>query len=80
MEKPPILNRADWLFVLFFNLGYPTLRPFRFPLQELKKFLKATSKVVGPNLGFFRTFYRGLGYRSRLPGRIQTTAAQLCCC
>jgi hypothetical protein len=46
MEKPPILNRADWLFVLFFNLGYPTLRPFRFYEQEWKKFLKATSKSV----------------------------------
>jgi hypothetical protein len=44
MENPRRVNLADWLLVRFLNLGYPTLRPFLFPLQELKKFLKATSR------------------------------------
>lgn len=38
-ENAAFVNSADCEFVFFLNLGEPSLLPFRFPLQELKKFL-----------------------------------------
>src|SRR4028119_2378152 len=42
--NPPLLKRADCLFVRFLNLGRFTFFPFLLPLMDAKKLLNATPK------------------------------------